>query len=770
MSGLRISDTTNRIRILHVDDDACLLEISKQILQLESGFEIDNALSVDEAKQKMQTTCYDAIVSDYEMKPTNGLEFLKELRENKNTTPFILLTGRGREEVAIQALNLGADGYINKIGQPETVFGELTHIIQLAVDRNQAKQALQESEQRYKALMEQATISIIVHDLKGQIIDANQQTCKNLAYTKQELLKLSICDIDTNATHPKNADMWTKVTQGQNFTFEATHKRKDGTVFPIEVSLGSIKIGPTTLIMGLVRDLTQIKKDQEELQKSEEKYRNIVELSPDGIITTTMNGKITSVNQAFAELTGYTKEEIIGKHFTKLGTLKAGDIPTYLRFFGSLLIGKMPEKIEFTYIRKDQTHRIAEAHIRIMKENDKKIGIQAILRDITELKHIAKTSFEKENTLNLLLDNSLQGIIHYDLEQRVTLINRKACEFLKGEPKDFIGKKISEIHLEETSSLIIKRMKEAKQTKQNAVYEDQTDTPRGKRWFRSVYNRIIDQEANMIGLQIVFDDITEKKNIEQQLTRTSQELTAESGKLRVLNEKMEVMCKLTKHDLNNKLAAIKAYTYMLNKSMGENQDLKSYLNQIDASVTSAEHLLKLSDLTKNIGQENLTPTNVAACFNKSAALFPELEKFKVESTCQDLEVMADRQLEQLFYNLIDNSIKHGQKVNQISLTYKKEPDKTTITYQDNGIGIPETLKTKIFQEGFTTADSSGYGLYLIQRILQGYGWTIKEEGTPNQGAKFIISIPNQQQKIDTPKEKLTLFLASPNHAVTCQDK
>ena len=133
------------------------------------------------------------------MPQKNGLQFLKELKENNDPTPFILFTGRGREEVAIAALNLGADGYINKIGQPETVYGELTHALQLVVDRNKAKQALTESEQRYRALIEQASIAMIVHDLQGKIIDANQQACKNLQYTKEELTKMTISDIDTNA-------------------------------------------------------------------------------------------------------------------------------------------------------------------------------------------------------------------------------------------------------------------------------------------------------------------------------------------------------------------------------------------------------------------------------------------------------------------------------------------------------------------------------------------------------------------------------------------
>jgi DNA-binding response OmpR family regulator len=122
------------LRILHVDDDASFLRVSKLILEIENNkFEIDTATSVDEASSKLETQPFDAIVCDYEMPIKDGLDFLKELREQKNNIAFIIFTGKGREEVAIKALNLGADHYINKTGSPEAVYSELADAIRKIV-------------------------------------------------------------------------------------------------------------------------------------------------------------------------------------------------------------------------------------------------------------------------------------------------------------------------------------------------------------------------------------------------------------------------------------------------------------------------------------------------------------------------------------------------------------------------------------------------------------------------------------------------------------
>jgi len=108
-----IDSAVNAIRILHVDDDHLFLDISEQILKdADERFVFDFAFCVDEAFKKIGEKEYDVIISDYDMPGKSGLVFLKELKEQGNLIPFVLFTGKSREEVAISALNLGANGYV----------------------------------------------------------------------------------------------------------------------------------------------------------------------------------------------------------------------------------------------------------------------------------------------------------------------------------------------------------------------------------------------------------------------------------------------------------------------------------------------------------------------------------------------------------------------------------------------------------------------------------------------------------------------------------
>jgi DNA-binding NtrC family response regulator len=153
LADLKASKEAKAIRFLHVDDDASLREIFKLILMdLDGSFEIDQACCVDEGLSKLAIGSYDVVVSDYEMPQKDGLQFLKELRQRKNEIPFILFTGKGRDEVAIKALNLGANRYINKQGSPETVYTELASSITQAVEHSKTQSLLQRSEERFSLL------------------------------------------------------------------------------------------------------------------------------------------------------------------------------------------------------------------------------------------------------------------------------------------------------------------------------------------------------------------------------------------------------------------------------------------------------------------------------------------------------------------------------------------------------------------------------------------------------------------------------------------
>jgi signal transduction histidine kinase len=111
-----------------------------------------------------------------------------------------------------------------------------------------------------------------------------------------------------------------------------------------------------------------------------------------------------------------------------------------------------------------------------------------------------------------------------------------------------------------------------------------------------------------------------------------------------------------------------------------------------------------------------------------------------------LTVLSDSLLRQLFYNLIDNSLKYGEKLSQIRIHCEKaEGNQLRLIYEDDGVGISQDAKPKLFDEGYTTGKGSGYGLYLIKRMMEVYGWTIQETGTPGKGARFTMAMPEKNQ-------------------------
>jgi PAS domain S-box-containing protein len=123
-----------------------------------------------------------------------------------------------------------------------------------------------------------------------------------------------------------------------------------------------------------------------EQRKTEERYRSLVELAPGGIIGVDIKGNVTTCNQAFVELTGYSKDDIIGKNFVNLPTLRKRDIPKYIKLFASITRGKTPGPFEFEWVRKDGSIRIGDIRIGIIKKDGKITGIQAVIRDVTDRK------------------------------------------------------------------------------------------------------------------------------------------------------------------------------------------------------------------------------------------------------------------------------------------------------------------------------------------------------------------------------------------------
>ncbi len=164
----------NVYNVLYVDDESTLLDISKIFLEKEGMFAVDGLTSATEALERIKTRRYDAIISDYQMPEMNGIDFLKTLRACGDTTPFIIFTGRGREEIIILALNEGADFYLQKGVDLKSQYTELAHKINQAVARKRGEKALAESEERYRSVVNDQTELIARFTPDGIITFANE--------------------------------------------------------------------------------------------------------------------------------------------------------------------------------------------------------------------------------------------------------------------------------------------------------------------------------------------------------------------------------------------------------------------------------------------------------------------------------------------------------------------------------------------------------------------------------------------------------------------
>jgi len=180
---------TTTYRILYVDDEPALLEVVRLYLEKKKKLAVDTATSAGEALEKLQSNPpYDAIVSDYQMPVMDGIEFLKVLRRRGDDTPFIIFTGKGREDVVIQALNEGADFYLQKGGDPASQFAELGHIIEKVAHQKRIEASIRDMERREADILNFLPDATFAIDLRGTVIAWNRAMEKMTGFVATEIL------------------------------------------------------------------------------------------------------------------------------------------------------------------------------------------------------------------------------------------------------------------------------------------------------------------------------------------------------------------------------------------------------------------------------------------------------------------------------------------------------------------------------------------------------------------------------------------------------
>ena len=439
---------TMKISVLYVDDEPTLLDIGKSFLELCGHFSVDTITSATEALRVIQRKKYDAILSDYQMPGMDGIEFLKQIRRSGNTVPFIIFTGRSREEIVIQALNEGADFYLQKGGDPEPQFIELSHKIRHAVQQRQAEASVRDHERRETDIINFLPDATFAIDTGGRVIAWNHAIEKLTGISTSKILgkdhyeysipfyyerRPMLADFVLNRD-PAVAEMYSNIMkEGNNLCSEVTiphFNNGDGGTFWFTASPLFDRQGNVIGAIELIHDITKRKKDEEALRLSESKYRTILDNIQDIYYRSDNDGNLVMISPSGIALLGYdSSDEILGKDTAKVIYADPGDRITLLSALGEQ--GSV-RQYEVNLRRKDGAIvTVSTTSYYYYNPDGTVAGVEGIFRDITETKH-AEESLQRERIFTDAVLNSVPGLLYlYDDDGYLRRWN-KAHETLTG--------------------------------------------------------------------------------------------------------------------------------------------------------------------------------------------------------------------------------------------------------------------------------------------------------------------------------------------------
>jgi PAS domain S-box-containing protein len=240
----------------------------------------------------------------------------------------------------------------------------------------------EESLKLFRNLIDQSTDAIEVIDQATlRFIDCNESAHQSLGYSREEFLALTIFDIDPQIDRARLAQFDEEIKASGFATLESVHRRKDGTTFPVEVNVKLITLGKVYRL-AVVRDTTTRKLAEQALRESEERYRELFDNARDAIYVHDLGGRYISLNLAAEKLIGFSRDQIIGKHFSNFIS------PADLKHVRKNLCRKLDVEGETTYeinlVTKDRRRVPVEVRSRLIYENGQPIGVQGTARDITE--------------------------------------------------------------------------------------------------------------------------------------------------------------------------------------------------------------------------------------------------------------------------------------------------------------------------------------------------------------------------------------------------
>jgi len=532
---------STQIRVLILEDRAADAELMLHELR-QAGFEPDwQRVETEPDYLAALETNPDLILADWLLPHFSGLRALQLMNERDLDIPFIIVSGIIGEETAVDALRQGADDYVLKdrparLGQ---AVGRALEDKQLRTERKQAEEELRESEEKYRTILENIEEGYFEVDIAGNFTFFNESVCRLLGYSREEMMGM-------------NSRYYTDKTNAQKLyrTFNEVYRtgvpaqgseweliRKDNTKRYVECSVSSItnKSGQPIGFRGIIRDITERKQAEEELRKSEERFKLIFEYAPDAIYMSDLKGYFIAGNKAAEKITGFEREELIGGSFLKLNLLSLDQLPKAVTLLAKNALGKPTGPDEFILKKKGGDTVLVEITTHPI-EFEKRTVVLGIARDITERKRAEEEIKMSENKFRAIFEGAGDGILAINgKNKKIEFANPKFCEITGYSENELFKLGMEDIHSKKDLSYVIDQMDQQLQRKIGVAQDIPVLKKDGTIVYCDITGRpvIIKDQELLVGF---FRDITERKQAEEQIQRQVETLGALYDISRTLSE------------------------------------------------------------------------------------------------------------------------------------------------------------------------------------------------------------------------------------------
>ncbi|OLS26654.1 MAG: Sporulation kinase A [Candidatus Heimdallarchaeota archaeon LC_3] len=753
------------IKILIIDDDADFLTVTSTLLKKKNKkYKIETISSSVEALEKLKIGNYDLIICDYDIPVYNGLEILEKIRERENFIPFIVLTGKSREQVVIEALNKGADYYLQKGFDSASLITELHNIIKKELekvsDRRKSERIeleLRKSEEKFRMIADNTYNWETWIGRDKKFIYTSPACLKITGYCSEEFYKNPDLFLDIIAPEDLNLvknHLKQEFESKEELTIDFRIMRKDEKIYWLAHSCKPV-INEKGKLLGRRasnRDITDQIKIQNEMRHSEKRYRQLIEFLPLGVFVH-IDGRIVFINEAMKNIIGAkNKEEIIGREVMSFVH------PDYLEI--------VKKRIKKSIVNKEKNPIIREKFLRlggisidvevatipIIYENSS--AVQGVVRDITEESVIKDEIKHARDQLDIILRSINDSIVVLDENFDILFLNTAAAISIGFESSENLLAKTSEEITDRfeicdkdgkilSKKGFIKQLIEPNPNKDLSTIIVRNNITGKETWYELTITEVLDSQKTKIRI-VVGHNLTDIKAKELELTHQKEETS--------------LFLDIISHDMTNYLSIIKGSLDLIDyqENISENNELLE--NAKKSSLRSMELINNISILLKQqlIETENLKTINLLDTLKKTEILLREVHKdkklnIKIKGITRNTKVKADALIDQVFFNIMNNSVKYD-KNELVKIEIKLESDKKksknyTISFTDHGKGIAPKEREKLFTRFTvfkTKGKGSGLGLYIVKTLVERYKGKVSIENTNpddyRKGTKVMLQL------------------------------